>query len=154
MIADLWIGTAAGALLVLPGWWLARAWEDRDLGIRLSKAGVRFAFSEAASTKHRSDHTDRSAWKRKAFLYGVSDRSIARKHPDDLMHDPWHYLELVSPLSRPLLISAVTFEAWGRLLAELALGASERVDRAGLHNLALPRLATGDTPNAPPRSTL
>jgi len=111
--------------------------EDRDLGIRLCKAGVRLAFSEAAFTKHRSDHTDRSAWKRRAFLYGVYDHQIGRKHPADLAHDPWHYFELVSPLSRPFLMSAVAFEPWGKLLAELALRASERVDRAGLHKLAL-----------------
>jgi hypothetical protein len=103
----------------------------------LSKVGVRFAFSEAAFTTHRSDHTDRGAWKRRAFLYGASDHQIARKHPADLLHDPWHYLELVSPLSRPLLLSAVAFDPLGKLLAELTLQASERVDRVGLHKLAL-----------------
>jgi GT2 family glycosyltransferase len=111
--------------------------EDRDLGIRLSKAGVRMAFSETAFTKHRSDHTDRGVWKRRAFSYGVSDHRIARKHPADLTQDPWHYLELVSPLSRPLLISAVLSQPWGKLLAELALRTSEQVDRAGLTRLAL-----------------
>ena len=115
---------------------LARS-EDRDLGIRLHQAGARFVLCEEAFTKHRSDHTDRAMWKRRAFQYGVFDQRIARKHPRDLQHDPWHYLELVSPLSRPLLLGAVLSRAFGQALAEAALRASEQLDRAGLERIAL-----------------
>jgi GT2 family glycosyltransferase len=111
--------------------------EDRDLGIRLQKAGARFAFSEQAYTKHRSDHTDRAKWKQRAFQYGIYDRRIAQKHPDDPQYNPWHYLSLVNPVSRPLLLGAVLFSGLGTGLAEAALRASEQLDRWGLERPAL-----------------
>ena len=63
MIAGAWV------CLLAP---LAVDRRDRDLGIRLKKAGARFAFSEHASVTHRSDHTRRGVWLRRAFLYGVT----------------------------------------------------------------------------------
>lgn len=111
--------------------------EDRDLGIRLQKAGARFAFSEQAYTKHRSDHTDRAKWKRRAFQYGIYDQRIARKHPGDPQYNPWHYLSLVNPISRPLLLGAVLFRGFGAGLADAALRASEQLDRWGLEQPAL-----------------
>ena len=115
---------------------LARS-EDRDLGIRLKKAGARFAFSEQASATHRSDHTRLDVWLRRAFLYGVSDSRIALKYPEDGYNDPWHYLLLMSPIARPLLIGAVVSPAAGAAVGQLAIRVAEAIDRLGLERLAI-----------------
>lgn len=115
---------------------LARS-EDRDLGIRLKKAGARFAFSEHASVTHRSDHTRLDVWLRRAFLYGVYDSRIAAKYPDDGYNDPWHYLLLMNPFARPLLLGAVVAPAAGEKIGNLALRVAGAVDRLGLERVAL-----------------
>lgn len=115
---------------------LARS-EDRDLGIRLHKAGARFTFSEEAFTTHRSDHTDLAKWKRRAFLYGVYDHRIARKHAGDALNHPWHYMRLVSPFSRPLLIGAICSDSLGKRLSRAAMKASEAVDKLGFERVAI-----------------
>lgn len=111
--------------------------EDRDLGIRFEKAGARLAFSEDAYTTHRSDHADLSVWLRRAFLYGVSDHRIAQKHAGDAVSDPWHYMLLVNPVSRPLLVSAICSSKVGDGLASLAMRASEALDRRGHEQIAI-----------------
>lgn len=111
--------------------------EDRDLGIRLQKAGARLAFSEDAFTRHRSDHADLTVWKRRAFLYGVYDHRIARKHADDSVSDPWHYMLLVSPISRPLLLAGVCSRKLGTTISRLAMHASEALDKHGLESVAI-----------------
>jgi GT2 family glycosyltransferase len=111
--------------------------EDRDLGIRLKKEGARFAFSEAASSTHGSDHTDWKVWLQRAFLYGVYDKRISAKHPDDGYNDPWHYLLLVHPLSRPLLLATVLSPRFGRLAAKGAIEAAKGADALGLEPVAL-----------------
>lgn len=111
--------------------------EDRDLGIRFQRAGARLAFCEQAYSSHRSDHTDRELWRRRAFLYGVYDRRISQKHADDALSDPWHYLLLVNPLSRPLLLSAVLSAKLGGLLSQNAMKTSEFLDRLGLERVAI-----------------
>lgn len=111
--------------------------EDREIGIRLEKAGARFVFSEQAYTTHASDHTDRSVWMRRAFLYGVYDLRISRKHPQDPRDDPWHYMLLVNPISRPLLLSAVAAPAWGEALASTAVRTAELCDQLGFEKVAI-----------------
>jgi GT2 family glycosyltransferase len=111
--------------------------EDRDLGIRLKKAGARFAFSEHASVTHRSDHTQLEVWLKRAFLYGVYDSRIASKHPDDGYNDPWHYLLLMNPIARPLLLGAVVSPAAAAAISSVALRAAGVIDRLGLPRVAL-----------------
>jgi GT2 family glycosyltransferase len=111
--------------------------EDRDLGIRLKKAGARFAFSEQASATHRSDHTRLDVWLQRAFSYGVSDSRIGAKYPDDGYNDPWHYLLLMNPLARPLLVGAVVSPAVGGTLGRVAIRVAEAIDRFGLERLAI-----------------
>jgi GT2 family glycosyltransferase len=111
--------------------------EDRELGIRLEEAGARFAFSEAAFTWHHSDHTDPAVWRRRAYLYGLYDHRIARKHPDAVQNDPWHFLLLVHPVSRPVLLAASLAPAAAQLLASAAMRTSEQIDRVGLERVAL-----------------
>ncbi|HKP63956.1 MAG TPA: glycosyltransferase [Polyangiales bacterium] len=111
--------------------------EDRDLGIRFKKAGARFAFSEHASVTHRSDHTQLEVWLRRAFLYGVYDSRISNKHPDDGYNDPWHYLLLMNPLARPLLLGAVVAPRAGAAVSAVALRMADAIDRLGMERLAL-----------------
>src|SRR5262249_13996300 len=51
---------------------LARS-EDRELGVRLEKAGARIAFAERARTLDLSDHTSKEVWFARNFAYGVYD---------------------------------------------------------------------------------
>jgi GT2 family glycosyltransferase len=115
---------------------LARS-EDRDLGIRLQAAGARFAFSEEAHTTHRSDHADLSVWLKRAFLYGVYDARIGRKYPDDAYNDPWHYVLLIHPLSRSLVLTTVLAPTASARLSRLAFAAADGVAKLGFEKVAI-----------------
>ena len=111
--------------------------EDRDLGIRLKKAGAKFAFSERANAIHRSDHRRHEVWLRRAYLYGVYDTRISSKYPDDGYNDPWHFLVIVNPLVSPILLGAALAPKLAEPLAELALRVAGALDRLGLEPVAL-----------------
>jgi glycosyltransferase involved in cell wall biosynthesis len=111
--------------------------EDRELGIRLEQAGARFAFDERAYTVHGSDHTSLEVWRRRAFLYGVSDSKISDKHAALPSVNPWSYWFQVNPLSRPLLLAASAAPALAGGLSAAASSASLWLDRRGLERLAL-----------------
>lgn len=108
--------------------------EDRELGLRLQKAGARLYFAERARSINRSDHADFDVWMKRNFLYGVYDSRIAKKHPDRLDADPWHFLFLVNPISRGLLLLAAAAPGVGKALTKAVYGVSERLDdRRALH---------------------
>lgn len=115
--------------------------EDRELGVRLQKAGARLYFAEKARTTNRSDHTDLSVWMRRNYNYGVYDSRIHHKHPDRLDADPWHFLFLVNPVSRALLLTAVAAPPVGRLLSRTAYLAAQAVDKARALHPAFERVA-------------
>jgi glycosyltransferase involved in cell wall biosynthesis len=119
--------------------------EDRELGVRLQKAGAKLYFAEKARTTNRSDHTDLAVWMRRNYNYGVYDSRIAHKHPDRLDADPWHFLFLVNPVSRGLLLTAVASPPVGRLLSRVAYKAAETVDRARTFHPAFERAALAGT---------
>lgn len=104
--------------------------EDRELGVRLQKAGARLYFCEKACTTHRSDHTELSVWLKRNYHYGVYDSRIHHKHPDRLDADPWHFLFLVNPISRGFLLAAVASPEVGKWLSRAAYRAAETVDKA------------------------
>lgn len=104
--------------------------EDRELGVRLQKAGAKLYFAEKARTFNRSDHTDFRVWMRRNYNYGVFDSRIHKKHPDRLDTDPWHFLFLVNPVSRGLLLTAVAAPKVGQLLSHTAWRVSEAADKA------------------------
>ncbi len=111
--------------------------EDAELGVRLQKAGVELVFAEDAFTLHGSDHQSLAVWMHRAFLYGVNDLRIARKHPDAPWVSPWRFLFLVSPLSRPLLLATLLTPSLGRALARIAMVAARAVDRLGAERVAI-----------------
>lgn len=103
--------------------------EDRDLGVRLQEAGARLYFADKARTTNRTDHTDLSVWMRRNFNYGLCDARISHKHPQRLDADPWDFLFLVNPISRPLLLAAVAVPPLGFALSRAAYSVAELVDR-------------------------
>jgi glycosyltransferase involved in cell wall biosynthesis len=102
--------------------------EDRELGTRLEKSGARLIFSFAARSTNRSDHQDLDVWMKRNYLYGVYDSRIAKKHPDVEVADPWHFLFLVNPVSRSLLLVSVASPDTGRVLSRFAYDLAEQID--------------------------
>lgn len=111
--------------------------EDREIGVRLEKAGARLVFADRAKTTHRSDRNDLEGWFRRSFLYGVCDTKIARKHPDVAVADPWRYLFDVNPVSRPLLVTAAFAPTVGRALSRAAMGAAMKAESLGAERAAI-----------------
>lgn len=111
--------------------------EDRDLGIRLERHGAQPTFSERAYSVHHSDHTDLGKWLQRARLYGHCDSRIAEKHADLEYVDPWRFLFMVNPISRPLLMLAAVAPPAGRVLSRTAMKVSQGMDRWGLAPIAV-----------------
>jgi GT2 family glycosyltransferase len=115
--------------------------EDRELGVRLQKAGAKLFFAEGARTFNRSDHTDFKVWMSRNYNYGVYDSRIHHKHPERLDADPWHFLFLVNPVSRGLLLTAVASPEVGKVLSRAAYKVAETVDKARTIHPAFERVA-------------
>jgi glycosyltransferase involved in cell wall biosynthesis len=111
--------------------------EDRELGVRLEKAGARLTFAYDARTINRSDHTDFEVWMQRNFLYGVFDARISKKHPDVAIADPWHFLFIVNPVSRGLLMGAVAAPGLAKHVSRLAYRSAELLDARGWTGPAL-----------------
>lgn len=110
--------------------------EDRELGVRLQKAGARLYFAKDARTINRSDHVDLNLWMTRNFRYGIYDSRIHQKHPDRLDADPWHFLFLVNPASRALLLLSASAPTVGKVLSRAAYSVAEKLDeRRQLHPL-------------------
>jgi GT2 family glycosyltransferase len=111
--------------------------EDADLGLRLEKAGVELVFADEAYTIHGSDHTSLAVWLHRAFLYGVHDLRIARKHSGLPSASPWRFLSLVNPVSRPVLLATLLVPSAARRLARLAISTALALDRRGAEGVAI-----------------
>ncbi len=111
--------------------------EDRDLGIRLERAGARLRFAHGAVSVHHSDHVSLARWMRRSYEYGIYDTRIAGKHAESARVDPWAFLFAVSPVSRPAMVLAVVVPPAARALAHLAMAVARGVDRLGMRRLAL-----------------
>ncbi len=111
--------------------------EDAELGIRLEKLGANFVFGDDAYTIHGSDHLQLEKWLRRGPLYGMYDRRIARKHADYPGADPWRFMDLVSPASRPFLALAVVAPAASRRAARGLIRVAMGFDKAGFEKLGV-----------------
>lgn len=111
--------------------------EDRDLGVRFERAGANLGFEESAVSLHRTDHTSLDVWLDRAFKYGVYDEKIAKKYPDQENADPWSFLWMVNPVSRPLLVGTIVAPGAGEAVARLAMEVALLVDKVGLERVAL-----------------
>lgn len=111
--------------------------EDRELGVRFEKAGKKLGFTKDAVVVHWSDHASLEGWLRRSLQYGVYDTRISNKHEDVEDADPWSFLTLVSPLSRPILLGAAAAPDAAGALAQVAMRVADVVDRAGFERIAL-----------------
>ncbi|MDB4997367.1 MAG: Serine acetyltransferase [Myxococcaceae bacterium] len=113
--------------------------EDRDLGIRLELAGAKFVFAEEAASTHNSDHADLEVWLKRAFLYGVYDARIGKKHEATPRVDvaPWRFFFLVNPVTRPFLLVAVGLPDGAHRIARRSMQLSSLLDRLGFEALAI-----------------
>ena len=111
--------------------------EDRDLGIRLENAGLRFALADDARSTHHTDHGDVRTWRRRSAIYGASDQRIGEKHPQRRDVSPWAFLAELAPPVRPLLIAASVSPRAGKLLGGTSYSLARLVDRLGWHRRAV-----------------
>jgi GT2 family glycosyltransferase len=115
---------------------LARS-EDRELGVRLERAGARLAFADAARTIHHSDVADLEVWMRRSFLYGIYDLRIARKHAEVESADPWRFFFLIHPISRLLVSTTLAAPRVGARLSRLTIRLAMTLDAAGAERVAM-----------------
>ena len=111
--------------------------EDAELGIRFEASGATFALSDQAQSFHASDHTSVTKWMARSVAYGQADARVSDKHPRIPTANPWRFLYLVNPVSRPLLLLSAMFPTLMAPLAWLAMRVSQCFASAGLERIAL-----------------
>ncbi|MCW5833447.1 MAG: glycosyltransferase [Labilithrix sp.] len=114
-----------------------RALEDEELGVRLEKAGARFAFADEAESVHGSDWTSMKKWMDRAYRDGVYQAKLARKHPDVPESSPWRFLPVANPLKRPFMTLGLAAPAAASVVAGAAIRAASAFDKVGLEPVAL-----------------
>ena len=114
-----------------------RALEDEELGIRLEKAGARFAFANEAESIHGSDWTSMKAWMARAHRDGVYQAKVSRKHPDHPESSPWRHLPNLNPVSRPFMALSLAAPAATSILAGAAIRTAAAFDKVGLEPVAI-----------------
>lgn len=110
--------------------------EDRDLGVRLERAGAKLTFCPDARSAHYSD-VEADLWFDRVFLYGLHDPRIARKHADLEYIDPWAFIFRINPVTRPFVALTVAAPSAGRAIARTAYKVAERIDRLGAERAAI-----------------
>lgn len=111
--------------------------EDAELGIRLQESGATFALSDEAQSFHASDHTSVRKWMTRSVAYGRTDASVSDKHPRIPTANPWRFLYLVNPVSRPVLLTSALAPSLTAPIAWLAMWASQMCAAVGLERVAL-----------------
>jgi serine acetyltransferase/GT2 family glycosyltransferase len=111
--------------------------EDAELGIRLQESGASFALSDEAQSFHASDHTSVKKWMTRSVAYGRTDAAVSDKHPGIPSANPWRFLYLVNPVSRPLLLASALAPWLTAPIAWLAMWASQAFAAAGFERVAL-----------------
>ena len=77
--------------------------EDRELGIRLERAGARFVFSAGAWAIHHSDVGSYAKWSRRHYDYGKYALQIYEKHGESVLLHPLRNFVDGSRLNRALV---------------------------------------------------
>jgi serine acetyltransferase/GT2 family glycosyltransferase len=114
-----------------------RALEDEELGIRLEKAGAKFAFANDAESIHGSDWTSMKKWMERAYRDGVYQAKVAHKHPDHPEASPWRHLPNLNPVSRPFMALSLAAPAATSVLAGAAIRTAAAFDKVGLEPVAI-----------------
>lgn len=110
--------------------------EDRDLGVRLERAGAKLVFAHEARSSHCSD-VEADLWFERVFLYGRHDPRIARKHADLEYIDPWAFVFRINPVTRPFVALTVAAPKVGRAIARTAYRVAETIDDLGAERAAI-----------------
>lgn len=110
--------------------------EDAELGFRMEQAGVELVMCDGAIAVHQSDHASLRGWFRRSVAYGESEGRIAAKHGMARRVNPWRYLLLVNPISRPMLLASAMAPSVCRPLAEAVMALSIALDTLGLERVA------------------
>ncbi len=111
--------------------------EDRELGVRFEKAGKKLGFNRKAYVVHNSDHASLDGWLKRSLQYGVYDTRISVKHEEQADVDPWHFLSLVSPVSRPVLLFSAIAPDSAKVVADAAMRAASWFYDRGDERIAL-----------------
>ena len=114
-----------------------RALEDEELGIRLEKAGARFAFADDGESVHGSDWTSMKKWMDRAMRDGIYQTKVARKHPDAPESSPWRHLPNLNPVSRPFMGIALSSPRIAGVIANAAMHTATAFDKVGLEPVAI-----------------
>lgn len=114
-----------------------RALEDEELGVRLEKAGARFAFANDAESVHGSDWTSMQKWMDRAYRDGIYQTRLAKKHPDMPESSPWRFLPNLNPVSRPFMALSLTAPAAANVVAGAAIRTASAFDKMGLEPVAI-----------------
>lgn len=114
-----------------------RALEDEELGIRLEKAGAKFAFANDAESIHGSDWTSMKKWMDRAYRDGVYQAKVSRKHPDHPESSPWRHLPNLNPVSRPFMALSLAAPAATSVIANAAIRTAAAFDKVGLEPVAI-----------------
>lgn len=110
--------------------------EDRDLGVRLERAGAKLTFAAEACSSHCSD-VEADLWFERVFVYGRHDPRIARKHADLEYIDPWAFIFRINPITRPFVALTVAAPGVGRAIARTAYRVAETIDELGAEKAAI-----------------
>ena len=114
-----------------------RQLEDEELGVRLEKAGARFAFADDAVTVHGSDWTSMQKWMERAYKDGLYQTKLAHKHPDVPESSPWRHIPNINPVSRPFLAFSLAAPRAASVLAGAAIRSASVLDKVGLEPVAI-----------------
>lgn len=114
-----------------------RALEDEELGVRLEKAGARFAFANEAESVHGSDWTSMQKWMQRAHRDGVYQAKLAKKHPDMPESSPWRFLPDLNPVSRPFMALSLAAPRAASVVAGAAIRTASAFDKVGLEPVAI-----------------
>jgi serine acetyltransferase/GT2 family glycosyltransferase len=111
--------------------------EDAELGMRLEMSGATLRLYPSAVASHDSDHSSIAAWLSRSRIYGTADAKISAKHPTLRTANPWRFLFMVNPVSRPFLLCSALAPRLMKPVSWAAIGTSLLLDRLGAERAAL-----------------
>jgi serine acetyltransferase/GT2 family glycosyltransferase len=110
---------------------------DVELGIRLEQAGARFALCDAAFNSHERDPMTTDQWLARGQRDGRYWARVGHKHPAVLGASPWHWLDVVPRVARPLLGGSAVAPAAAGVVARSGLACVNVAAAAGLERVAM-----------------
>jgi glycosyltransferase involved in cell wall biosynthesis len=111
--------------------------EDRDLGVRLERAGGRLVFAKDARAVHRSDMGSYEVWERQQYEYGAVAVRIWEKYArDPYVHPLRNFVE--GSVANHVAVRLLSRWDWSaRAGSRVLRRTGECLDRTGMHKPAL-----------------